>query len=91
MKETKAVYEEVANDADEQIGVWETLKDSVSEGKVVFPPEAKSTSKQCKSGSRQRTSKKKRITSSSEANDSDFIDDEDQDSDAERDEPSDAD
>ena len=91
MKETKALSEEVANDADEQIEVWETLQEAVSEGKVVYPPKVKSTSKKRKNDSQQKSSKKKRRNTYSEADDSDFIDDGHQDSDAEQDEPSDMD
>ncbi|KAL8835488.1 MAG: hypothetical protein Q9170_003290 [Blastenia crenularia] len=74
--ETKNVYEDVANDADEQIEVWETLQESVNDGKTAFAPKAKSASKKRKAGDKDRPSKKKKQKKSSDAGDSDFIDDE---------------
>ena len=72
MKETKAVYEEVANDADEEIEVWETLKESVSEGKVTYAPPSKSTDKKRKASSKQASSRKKARKDSSDSEDSEF-------------------
>ena len=82
-RETKAVYEDVANDVDEQIEVWETLKESLTDGGVVFAPKSKSTNKKRKSTSRKRPPRKKRKTDSSDIEDSDFNDkesDDDEDS-----------
>ncbi|KAL9637881.1 MAG: hypothetical protein Q9164_001922 [Protoblastenia rupestris] len=75
MKETKTVYEEVANDADEQIEVWESLRESVGDGKVVFAPKPDSATKKRKGSSKEKIMKKRRKTSSSDIEDSDFIDD----------------
>lgn len=72
MKETKAVYEEVANDADEEIEVWETLKESVSEGKVTYAPPSKSADKKRKASSKQASSRKKARKDSSDSEDSEF-------------------
>ena len=72
MKETKAVYEEVANDADEEIEVWETLKESVSEGKVTYAPPSKSADKKRKASSKQASSRKKAKKDSSDSEDSEF-------------------
>ncbi|KAL9124079.1 MAG: hypothetical protein Q9217_006557 [Psora testacea] len=75
MRETKAVYEEIANDADEHIEVWESLRESVASGKVVFAPTSKSVSKKRKNDGRENSTRKKRKTSSSDIDDSDFIND----------------
>ncbi|CAO1602122.1 hypothetical protein XANCAGTX0491_005753 [Xanthoria calcicola] len=75
LNNTKADYEEVANDVDEQIEVWEILETSVTDGKVTYPPKATSTRKR-KAESRDRPSKQKRrkIVIDDE-DDDDFIDD----------------
>ena len=76
MKDSMAVYEEVANDADEQIEVWEKLEESASGGEVVYTPRIQRPKKR-KSGSRQSMPKKKRKAHSSDDDDSDFIVDDD--------------
>ena len=84
LRETKAVYEEVAYDADEQIEVWETLKEAISDGKVVYSPKPKLAGKKRKSTVKKQTSRKKRKTDLSDIEDSDFNDketDEDEDAD----------
>ncbi|KAI4087546.1 MAG: hypothetical protein LQ344_006699 [Seirophora lacunosa] len=77
LNESKNVYDDVANDVDEQIEVWETLEDSVRDGKVAFPPKANSASKKRKATDNPKSSKKakKRKTSGDDEDDSDFIDD----------------
>lgn len=72
LKESKAVYEEVANNADEDIEVWETLKESVSEGKVTYAPLPKSANKKRKASSKQASSRKKARKGSSDSEDSEF-------------------
>ncbi|KAL8688345.1 MAG: hypothetical protein Q9224_004906 [Gallowayella concinna] len=75
LSDTKAVYEDAADDVDEQIDVWATLEESVGNGKVTFAPKAKSTKKR-KSHSQERSSRqKKRKISSDDEDDADFIDD----------------
>ena len=76
MKESMAVYEEVANDADEQIEVWEKLEESASGGEVVYTPRPQRPKKR-KSGSRQSLPKKKRKTLSSDDDDNYFVVDDD--------------
>ncbi|KAL8724724.1 MAG: hypothetical protein Q9166_007785 [cf. Caloplaca sp. 2 TL-2023] len=79
--EIKAIYEETANDIDEEIEVWETLQESVSNGKVAFAPKTKSSKKR-KTGSTERLSKKKkRKVIIDDEDDADFIDDDSEDSD----------
>lgn len=75
MRDTKSVYEEVANDADEQIEFWETLRESVGEGKTVYAPKPKPASKKRKGESKEKPTKKKRKTVLSDEDESDFIDD----------------
>ena len=43
LKESKAVYSEVMDNADEQIEVWEGLMEDLEAGKTVFAPSAKSS------------------------------------------------
>ncbi|KAL8853712.1 MAG: hypothetical protein Q9221_001523 [Calogaya cf. arnoldii] len=75
LNNTKADYEDVANDVDEQIEVWETLESSVLDGKVTYPPEAKSSRKR-KASPKEKTSKqKKRKIVIDDEDDDNFIDD----------------
>lgn len=82
LKETKAVYEDVANDVDEQIEVWETLQESVNDGKVAYAPKAKFAGQKRKATNIERPSKKKkRKIASDDEDDGDFIDKDTDDSD----------
>lgn len=74
MQETKDLYEDVANDVDEQIEIWETLQESVNDGKVAYPPKAKAAGKKRKASNTERPSKKKKRKTSSDDDDNDFID-----------------
>ncbi|KAL9025304.1 MAG: hypothetical protein Q9196_005847, partial [Gyalolechia fulgens] len=85
LKDTKDVYEDVANDVDEQIEVWETLQESVNDGNVAYPPKAKAAGKKRKASNTERPSKKKKRKTSSDDDDNDFIDD-----DTDEDEPHDS-
>lgn len=82
MKVSKAVYGEVMNDVDEQIDVWDVLKDRQAEGEPVFPPKSKSYNKKRKSNSKTKARKKPR-RSSSDDEDLDDSDSESDDSDGE--------
>ena len=77
VKQSNAVYGEVMNDADEQIEVWEALKDKLDEGEQVFAPVLKGSQKR-KGNSKEKPRKKQRriITSDDEEDveDSDFKD-----------------
>ncbi|KAL8858213.1 MAG: hypothetical protein Q9178_005225 [Gyalolechia marmorata] len=74
LKKTKTDYDDVANDVDEQIDVWEVLQESVSNGKITFPPRAKTTKKR-KASSKERSSKhKRRKIAHDDDEDDDFID-----------------
>ncbi|KAL8759598.1 MAG: hypothetical protein Q9199_000642 [Rusavskia elegans] len=75
LNNSKADYEEVFNDAEEELEVWEALEPSVADGKVAYPPKAKSTKKR-KASPKERASKNKRrkIVIDDEEDD-DFIDD----------------
>ena len=74
LNNTKADYEDVANDVDEEIEVWEVLETSVMDGKVTYPPKATSTRKR-KAKSKDRPSKQKRRSIViDDEDDDDFID-----------------
>lgn len=78
LSDSKDIYEDVANDIDEQIEVWETLEASVNDGKVTYPPKAKAkanSAKKRKSSAQGGPSKKRRKVTSDEEDDADFIDD----------------
>lgn len=76
MKDTKAVYGETMNDIDEQIEVWDGLKEKLDDGKTVYLPKAKVADKKRKASGKGRPRKKPRMTKSSDA-DSDDIEDSD--------------
>lgn len=60
LKETKVIYGEIMNDADEQIEVWESLKDSLDDGKTVYAPQKESSSKKRKGNDDQTSRKRQR-------------------------------
>ena len=66
MKETKAVYGESMNDVDEQIEVWDGLKEKLEDGKTVFPPKSKSAGQKRKGSSKDKARKKQRRSKSSD-------------------------
>lgn len=59
-KDTKIILGEVMNDADEEVEVWETLKESFEDGKTVFAPSKKPINKKRKSSNRNGSRKKQR-------------------------------
>ena len=72
-KETQAVYDDVINDVEEQIEVWENLSGKLDEGETVYSPKPKRTKKR-KSKSKERPRKRTRRSGSSDvdvADDSD--------------------
>lgn len=81
MKESKAVYGEVMNDVDEQIEIWDSLKEKLEEGDAVFPPKRKGALKRKPRGSKGKPPKKVRRSSSSVSEDTDHSDFEDKDTD----------
>ncbi|KAF6221297.1 hypothetical protein HO133_002152 [Letharia lupina] len=66
MKDTKAVYGESMNDIDEQIEIWDGLKEKLEGGKTVFPPRSESAGKKRKGKGTDRARKKQRRTKSSD-------------------------
>ncbi len=77
LKDSKAVYSEVINDADEQIEVWEGLKEDIEDGKTVFAPSDQSSNRKRKGGDSFKPRKKQRRSSSSdkeEVDDDDYLD-----------------
>ncbi|KAL8974672.1 MAG: hypothetical protein Q9205_008119, partial [Flavoplaca limonia] len=73
LNNTKSDYEEVANDVDEQLEVWDVLETSVTEGKVTYPPKAKS--KKRKASPKEKPSKQKKRKIVIDDEDDDSIDD----------------
>lgn len=72
LKETKELLGATLSDADDQIEIWEELKDSVEDGKTVFAPKSKPSSQKRKGKSSNKPRKKQRRDATS---DDDFIDD----------------
>ena len=75
------MYEDVMNDVDEQIEVWEGLKGELEDGKTVYKPKA--SAKKRKSGgiSKPRKRLRKNSSDSEDSDDSDFKDTESEDDD----------
>ncbi|KAI4255106.1 MAG: hypothetical protein LQ352_002735 [Teloschistes flavicans] len=92
LKESKSASAEIMNDADDQLEVWDKLKDELEEGKTVFAPTSGSSSKKRKAGGTNGPRKKRRAASFTDDDDDlDETEDDDyeeEDSDAEA-EPSD--
>lgn len=74
MKDTKAVYGESMNDIDEQIEIWDGLKEKIDAGKTAYSPKPKSAGKKRKSNSNDKARKKQRITKSSDDESEDVVD-----------------
>lgn len=74
-QDTKAMYAEIMNDVDEQIEVWDALREKLEDGKSVYPPRPE-PSKKRKAVSKEKSRKKQRRirTSDDEDTDSDFKD-----------------
>ena len=73
--DSKTVYEEVANDVEEEIESWEMLQASMNSGEIVYAPKQKAGSKKRKKENGSQGSSKRRRKDDSDAYDSDFIDD----------------
>ena len=76
MKATKAVYGETMSDIDEQLEIWDGLKEKLEGGKTVFPPKSKAAGRKRKGSSNDKARKKQRRTKSSD-DESDDIEDSD--------------
>lgn len=83
LKESRIVYSETYNDADEQIDVWETLKSSIEDGKTCFAPQARGSNKKRKSKVNQKERKKQRRSRDDDSFDEDPEDSEVSDEDVE--------
>ena len=84
LKDTKAVYGESMNEIDEQVEIWDELKERFEDGETVFPPKSKSAGRKRKGSSNEKARKKQRKTKKSDdesdnARDSDFSDSSDED------------
>lgn len=70
LQDSKAVYGEVINDADDQIEAWESLKEDIESGETVYPPKpTKSSSKRKKTAEDTQSKKKRRIDVDERSND----------------------
>ena len=76
LKESRIVYSETYNDADEQIDVWETLKSSIEDGQTCFAPRARGSKKKRKSNVNLRARKKQRRSRENDSFDEDTEDSE---------------
>ncbi|KAL8700510.1 MAG: hypothetical protein Q9201_005409 [Fulgogasparrea decipioides] len=79
LKESKSVYTEIMDDADDQLEVWDKLKDELEEGKTVYAPKLGSSGKKRKARGTDRPRKKRRAGSDSdndESEDGDYQDEE---------------
>lgn len=74
MKDTKAVFGESMNDIDEQVEIWDGLKEKLEGGKTVFPPKSKAAGRKRKGNSSDKARKKQRKTKSSD-DESDDVED----------------
>ena len=78
MKETKAVYGETMNDIDEQVEIWDDLKEKIEDGKTVFPPRMKTAGMKRKmNGTSNGKARKKQRKKKSSDDDSDSFEDSD--------------
>lgn len=68
-KESKSVYAEIMNDADDELEVWDGLKEELENGKPVFAP--KKATKKRKAIERHKRTKRRRLAISSESEDND--------------------
>lgn len=78
LKDTKAVYGESMNDIDEQIEIWDGLKENLEGGNPVFPPKPKAAGKKRKGSSKDKSRKKQRKNNPKPSDDeSDDVEDSD--------------
>ncbi|KAL8823786.1 MAG: hypothetical protein Q9191_005550 [Dirinaria sp. TL-2023a] len=75
-KESKTVYAEIMNDADDELEVWDGLKENLEKGKTVYAP-AKPSTKKRKAVVKRKPRKRGRRDVSSESEDYDDADSED--------------
>ena len=84
LKDTKAVYGESMNEIDEQLEIWEGLKEKSEGGATIFPPKSKSAGRKRKGSNNDKARKKQRKMKASDdesdnATDSDISDSSDDD------------
>ncbi|KAH6709607.1 Dynamin family-domain-containing protein [Leptodontidium sp. MPI-SDFR-AT-0119] len=77
LKESKGVFTELINDAEEGIELWEKLKDQLEDGETVYDPSKKR--KRSAEPKKSRKKAKKSRSSSDDEDEDDFIVDEDED------------
>lgn len=67
LKDTKATFGDILNDAEDQAETWEAIKDSFDDGKTVFAPMDKSARRKRKADCSSRARKRQRRAGESEA------------------------
>lgn len=67
LKDTKATFGDILNDAEDQAETWEAIKDSFDDGKTVFAPMDKSARRKRKADCSSRTRKRQRRAGESDA------------------------
>lgn len=81
LKDSRIVYSELYNDADEKIEVWESLKSSIEDGKVCFSPKSKALNKKRKGNTSGGARKKQRRSEKDDTFDEDSEDSQESDED----------
>lgn len=79
LKESKTNYRQAIETADEQLEVWETLKEDIESGKTVYDPSSgvkNDKKRKCRSSIKKRAKRPRQESNSDEESDSDFQDDE---------------
>jgi chromosome segregation ATPase len=83
LRDSRGLYSELVNDADDEIEKWESLKDDLEDGKEVWPPSDKSKKRKRSAEPGQRAKKSKRsIADGDDSNDGSDLEDEEHDSEA---------
>ena len=80
LKESRTVYGDVINDADDAIDVWEALQNDLEDGKKIYAPSDKSKRRKRSSTPKQSRKRSKSKCSNNDGNDN-FIVDDDEDED----------
>ena len=73
LKESKAVYGEVLNDTEDQLELWDKLRDDIEDGKSVYAPEK--GAKKRKRSNKSQKQRKKRTSAKTSDDDDDSVDD----------------
>ena len=83
LKDSKSMYEEIMNEADEQIEVWEGLEGELEDGKTVYKPKAGAKKRKSGGINKPRKRLRKDSSDSEDSGDSEFKDTDSEDDDGE--------